>query len=75
MIEELSRQAEYRFVCPYELGTIYIALGDYDKAFELLTIAYETRSPCIPWLNVDPRLDPIRDDPRFEELQRLTGHK
>ena len=75
MIEEISRQAEYRFVCPYELATIYIGLNDYDKAFELLIMAYETRSPCIPWLNVDPRLDPIRDDPRFEELHRLTGHK
>ncbi|MHC5024824.1 MAG: TPR end-of-group domain-containing protein, partial [Planctomycetota bacterium] len=75
MLEELDRQSKYRFICPYEIATIYIALGDHDEAFKWLTEAYEERSACVPWLNTDPRLDPIRDDPRFEELQRLTGHR
>jgi hypothetical protein len=75
MLEELERQAEYRFICPYEVATIYLALGEVDKAFEWFDKAYDVRSPCIPWVNVDPRLDVVRDDARFEELQRKTGHE
>ncbi len=67
--------AEHTYVCPYEVATIYIALKEYDKAFTWLTRAYEVRSPCIPWLRVDARLDPIREDQRFENLLRLTGHE
>jgi serine/threonine protein kinase/Tfp pilus assembly protein PilF len=77
MLDELDRQAkeEDRFICPYEVAEIYLALGDADTAFTWFEVAAELRSPCIPWLNVDPRLDGIRDDPRFDELLRLTGHK
>jgi len=77
MLKELERQKEEedRFICPYEVASIYLALGDVDTAFFWFDIAYELRSPCIPWLNVDPRLDGIRDDARFEEFQRITGHE
>ena len=76
MLDELERQRQAdRFICPYEVATIYLALGDFDTAFEWFDKAYELRSPCIPWLNVDPPLDVVRDDARFEELQRITGHE
>jgi serine/threonine protein kinase/TolB-like protein/Flp pilus assembly protein TadD len=75
MLEELDRQSEDRFICPYEVAQIHLALGDFDTAFFWFDLAYELRSPCIPWLNVDPRLDPIRDDPRFADIQRRTGHE
>jgi TolB-like protein/Flp pilus assembly protein TadD len=76
MLEELERQRKTgRFICPYEIATIYLALGDLDAAFFWFDMAYELRSPCIPWLNVDPRLDVVRDDARFEDLQRITGHE
>jgi tetratricopeptide (TPR) repeat protein len=76
MLEDVARQRKTgRFICPYEIATIYLALGDADTAFFWFDLAYEFRSPCIPWLNVDPRLDVVRDDARFEELQRNTGHE
>ncbi|MHC4141563.1 MAG: tetratricopeptide repeat protein, partial [Planctomycetota bacterium] len=76
MLEDVERQRKTgRFICPYEIATIYLALGDLDTAFFWFDMAYEFRSPCIPWLNVDPRLDVVRDDARFEELQRITGHE
>ena len=68
MLAELERQGEYRFICPYEVATVYIALGDHDAAFEWMDEAIEARSSCIPNLQADIRLDPIRDDPRFREL-------
>ncbi|MHC4349154.1 MAG: tetratricopeptide repeat protein, partial [Planctomycetota bacterium] len=76
MLDELERQRQAgRFICPYEIAAIYLALGDTDTAFFWFDMAYELRSPCIPWLNVDPRLDEFRDDARFEEFQRITGHE
>jgi TolB-like protein len=66
-LEELSKT---RYVCPYEVGVIYIWLGEKDEAIRWLEKGYEVRSACMPGTKVDPRLDPIRSDPRFVDLLR-----
>jgi len=45
---------------------VYAALDDYDRAFEWLAKAFEERESNVLWARVDPRFDPLRDDPRFE---------
>ncbi|HSS45647.1 MAG TPA: protein kinase [Thermoanaerobaculia bacterium] len=55
------------YVCPYEVAGVYAQLGDKDRAFEWLDKAYQNRS-CMYWLRVDPRLESIHTDPRFQEL-------
>ena len=50
-------------------------LGDKDKAFEILEKAYQQRDPLNFLLQVEPALDPLRDDPRFDELVRRVGLK
>jgi len=50
-------------------------LGDKDKAFEILEKAYQERYPLYSLLQVEPALDPLRDDPRFDELVRRVGLK
>jgi len=50
-------------------------LGDKDKAFEYLEKAYQQRNPLLYLLQVEPTLDPLRDDPRFDELVRRVGLK
>jgi tetratricopeptide (TPR) repeat protein len=55
------------YVCPYEVAGVYAQLADNDNAFKWLNKAYESRS-CLYWLRQDPRLDPIRSDPRFQSL-------
>jgi serine/threonine-protein kinase len=45
---------------------LYIALGDNDKAFQWL--AYEHPAFSLPWVRVSPHAEPLRDDPRFDEL-------
>jgi serine/threonine protein kinase/Tfp pilus assembly protein PilF len=50
-------------------------LGDKDKAFEYLEKAYQQRNPLLYLLQVEPPLDPLRDDPRFDELVKRVGLK
>ena len=49
---------------------MYAALGDADSAFEWLTRGYEGHYPGMAWLKVIPDMDPLRDDPRFQDLLR-----
>jgi hypothetical protein len=46
----------------------YVELGDKDKAFAELNAAYKAHESTLTWLKVEPQWDPIRSDPRFEEL-------
>ena len=58
---------------PYNIAIVYVGLGETDTAFEWFERALETHDEHMTWLLVDPRLDPIRDDPRFLQLLRVTG--
>jgi TolB-like protein/Tfp pilus assembly protein PilF len=70
MLARLESASQTRYVCPYEVGMIHLELGETDEAFRLFEKAYEVRSACMPFLKVDPRLDPIRSDPRYADLMR-----
>jgi tetratricopeptide (TPR) repeat protein len=50
-------------------------LGNKDKAFEYLEKAYQRREWGLAHLQVDPQLDNLRGDPRFDELIRRVGLK
>lgn len=57
---------------PTRIAIAHVALGDRDEAFRWLERAFEVSSPFISELR-DPRYDPIRDDPRFQDmLQRAN---
>jgi serine/threonine-protein kinase len=71
--EELAAKRAQRYVCPYEIGTIHLALGDRDEAFLWYEKAYEERSVCVPLMKFDPRLDAVHADPRYQDLIRRVG--
>ena len=50
------------------LAYIAAAEGRIDDAFRILEEARQQRSPNMLWIAVDPRVDPLRSDPRFERL-------
>jgi serine/threonine-protein kinase len=58
---------------PFEVATYYAAAGEADIAFEWLDRAYELHTPQLLHVTLHPRMDPIRDDPRFDELLRRIG--
>ena len=70
VLERLKEISKTRYVCPYEVGVICVHLGEIDEAFRWLEKGYQVRSQCMPFLKVDPRLDPIRSDPRYQDLLR-----
>jgi tetratricopeptide (TPR) repeat protein len=61
------------FGVPYHLATVYAALSQPDEAINWLTIAFNRRDPfVVSRLKTDPKLDPLRNDPRFNVLlQRI----
>lgn len=50
-----------------------LSIREKEKAIALLEEAYEDREGFIPLINVDPRLDALRDEPRFQALVRKVG--
>jgi len=68
VLQELQHRTATEFVDPYTVGWIYVALGDNDKALQSLERAYSGRSAWMPWLNVEPKFDPLHSDPRFQDL-------
>lgn len=52
----------------YELALVHLGLGERARALDALDRANEERSGWMVYLDVDPRLDPIRDDERFAAI-------
>jgi TolB-like protein/DNA-binding winged helix-turn-helix (wHTH) protein/Tfp pilus assembly protein PilF len=55
------------------LARDYADLGDRDTALEELNKSYENRETELLWLLIDPELDPLRSDVRFQELVKKVG--
>jgi TolB-like protein/lipoprotein NlpI len=54
----------------YQYATIYAQWGNNQKALEWLETALRLRDPGLVRLKVDPLLDPLRKEPRFQALLR-----
>jgi TolB-like protein len=68
ILEQLRELSKQRYVTPYGVGRIYAALGKKEEAFHWLETAYQQRAEWMVLLKVDPCLDDLRADPRFEHL-------
>jgi len=67
---ELSRRGD---VPSWGFALVYTAMGDKDRAFEWLDKAYDERPSDLGWIKADPRMDPLRSDPRYRELLLRMG--
>jgi hypothetical protein len=55
----------------YEVAIAYVGLGRRDEALTWLERAYEERdSTWLVDMGIDPRLEPLRREPRFQDLMR-----
>lgn len=73
-LQELHKLSERRFVSAYDFAIVCVGLGEAKQAFEWLEKACEERSSSMLMsLKAEPRLDPLRPDPRFQHLVRRVG--
>ena len=69
-IRELKERLAEEAVGAFEIALVYAGLGKKDLAFEWLEGAYAERDKGLLSLKVDPLLDPLRSDARFQVLLR-----
>ena len=73
LVDKMHEVARQRYVPSYGFGVAYIGLGDKDQAFQWLERSLQDRAWEITFLKVDPSMDSLRMDPRFNELVRRVG--
>ena len=73
MLFRSTSTSKERYVSPYDIALIHTALGGIEEAFRYLEKAYDEGAEWIIYTNVDPRLDPLRNDARFLDLMRRIG--
>ena len=60
-------------IAAHHFALIYIGMGEKDEALAWLEKAFDQHSPMMAWLEVDPRFDSLRQEPRFQDLIRRVG--
>ncbi len=69
---ELEHPAPARYVPAVYIAAVYAAMGDKDRAISFTRKAVEERSDYAIYLNTDPWAEPLRADPRFQEITRAV---
>ena len=72
-LELLKSSAKNRYVSPGGLASISMLAGEKEEALEWLEKAYEVRDPRLAGLKSNRMFDPLRSDPRFQDLERRVG--
>jgi Tfp pilus assembly protein PilF len=70
IIEHLKIRPEPTYISPYWKAIIYVALGATQPALEQLQLAQKLHCFSLVWLQVEPKFDPLRHLPEFQELAR-----
>jgi serine/threonine protein kinase/tetratricopeptide (TPR) repeat protein len=62
-----------QYVPSFDFADLYARLGDKDRAFEYLEKTYDERGHNLAFIKVEPGLDDLRSDPRYNEFLRRMG--
>ena len=73
LVRQVEQAYKDRYFCPYEIGNVYISLGDTDTAYQWFRKGVADRADCMAWLGVEPWIDPFRMDPRYARLLGEIG--
>ena len=73
ILDDLTKLAKQKYVPSYFFAGIHIGLGEDDRALECLENSYEERSHWLVYLHIDPGMDGLRSNPRFQNLLRRVG--
>jgi TolB-like protein/class 3 adenylate cyclase len=69
----LEAATEREGYSPFMIASIYSMIGETDEVFAWLDRGYRSRDPTMIIMNAIPLFDPLRSDPRFQDLLRRIG--
>jgi len=74
LLQQFVKPGQPFYADPYHVSLIQVGLGQFELALDSLEKAYRERSLFLTcWAKRDPRLDPLRAYPRFDNLLRRIG--
>jgi pentatricopeptide repeat protein len=73
LLDELKQRGQKGYVPAGAFVNAYLGLEDREQAFAWLEHAYQEQSNILQFLKVHPFFDPVRDDPRFNDLLHRVG--
>jgi len=68
LYDDLVQQAENKYVPEYDLATLSIGLGNYNKAMQHLEQAYKNHEPWMPFIGMNPLFIPLKSNAEFQAL-------
>jgi tetratricopeptide (TPR) repeat protein/TolB-like protein len=71
VLKQVIEHRNTQWVSAYEIAIVYCWLGEYDESFRWLTLAEREHAVGFTFVRVDPRLEQLRKDSRFDQL--LSG--
>lgn len=74
ILSKMLETSKTKYVKPYFIAMCHVAAGDFDTAFDWFNSAIEARDEWMVWFGVDPKLDAVRDDPRYADLLHKTNN-
>lgn len=72
-IDAFRASSRKRYIPPTYFAILYAGLGDKDQTLAWLEKGFQERADLLTWLNVEPMMDDVRSDPRFQALIRRIG--
>jgi serine/threonine-protein kinase len=72
-LRKITEQRSRLKIYPYFVATFFAELGEKNKAFAALNEAIETKDQHTDQMKVDPYMNPLRDDARFQEVLKKAG--
>lgn len=73
MLVRLTALSQRRYVTPFGIALVYAGLGENEQAMNWLEKALQDRVHWLVWIRLDPRWDPLRDEPRFKKIVSRVG--
>jgi tetratricopeptide (TPR) repeat protein len=73
LLAKLKARRAAGYFPPAAFVNAYLGLGDKEQAFVWLEEAFKEKSNILQFVKTHPFFDPIRNDPRFVDLQRRVG--
>ena len=73
ILDDLTELTKQKYVAPYFFAGIHVGLVEDDRAIEYLEKSYEEHSHWLIYLHLDPSMDGLRSNPRFQDLLHRVG--